>query len=67
MFIVKLLIIEIIHGRHIYMKRKGGTSVQSSGESERESVESARIAESWGDVCCKNGRFKHGQFWDKPG
>ncbi len=38
MFIVKMLINEIRHSRHIYMKQKEGASVQVSGETERESV-----------------------------
>jgi hypothetical protein len=36
MFIVKMLMIEITHNRHNYMKRKEGASVQVSGETERE-------------------------------
>ncbi len=35
-FIVKILIIQNIHIRHIYMKQKEGASVQVSGETERE-------------------------------
>ncbi len=35
-FIVKILIIQNTHGRHIYMKLKEGASVQIGGETERE-------------------------------
>jgi hypothetical protein len=37
-FIVKMLIIENIHNRHIYMKQKEGASELASGETERECV-----------------------------
>ncbi len=36
MFIVKILIIQNTHGRHIYMKQKDGVSVQIGGETESE-------------------------------
>ena len=58
-FIVKILIIKNMHGRHICMKRKEGASEQDSGETERES---GQIATNRGSIGCKNGHRGNGPF-----
>jgi hypothetical protein len=49
---------------YLYETERGGECVRQQRDRERECV---WIATNRGTVSCKNGSWKNGPFWDKPG